>query len=301
MYKWAERKKVPFICSVHGSLNKRALAVSSFKKSIASKLYVNKVLKEVSCLQVSTLDEYRQVRAFGFTKPICVISNGVHLPDRQEKFDVPWKSEKTEGKKILLYIGRIHSTKGVHHLVNAWNSIAKKHAAKLKDWHLVLVGFGFYEKSTYEDKIKTQINDLNLLDSITILPPHFGDKMKACYEHCDSFILPSEHEGFSMALLTAMAYQKIVLKTPECQFPEAFEKEAAIEIGCSSEGVEKGLLELFETTVENRKLIADRGYSIVSEKYTWEKITQQLLDVYSWLIHRESPPATIVNDEFIYK
>jgi len=301
IYKWAKSKKVPFICSVHGSLNKRALAVSPFKKSIASKLYVKKVLEEVNCMQVSTLDEYRQVRKFGFAKPICVISNGIHLPDRQEKFDIPWKSEKTAGKKILLYIGRIHPTKGIHHLVSGWDLIAKKHASNLKEWHLVLVGFGFYEKSVYEDKIKSQIDDLNLKNDITILPPHFGEKMKACYEHCDSFILPSEHEGFSMALLTAMAYQKVVLMTPECQFPEAFEKDAAIEIGCSPEGVKKGLLKLFDCSEDNKKSIANRGYSIVAEKYTWEKITGQLIDVYSWLINSDTPPVSVVDDEFTYK
>ena len=298
LLKWAKKNKAPFIYTPNGMLNHKALHVSSWKKKIALKLYAKEVLENVSCIQVNTPHEYEHVRSFGLKNPICMIGNGVHLPDEKENFESPWKNKKSEGKKILLYIGRIHPTKGIHHLIESWNNALKLNSAFGKSWHLVVVGFGFYEKSKYENEIQEKAHHLNIQDNITFLPPHFGDEMKACYTNCDAFILPSITEGIPMALLTAWTYKKAVLMTPECNLSMAFDAGAAIRVEYNEEKILEGLIRLFSMSENDLSVLGNNGYALVRENFTWNKVASQLIEVYNWVLNKDVLPSTIVKDDY---
>ena len=134
LFKWANKMKYPFMITINGMLDEWAINHSKWKKDIALRLGVRKILNQASCIHVNTIQEYHSVRKFGLKNPICVITNGVNLPNLSLKRKAPWNEiDSTKGKKILLFLGRIHHKKGVHNLLEAWNNLQANYKTQMND------------------------------------------------------------------------------------------------------------------------------------------------------------------------
>ena len=55
-----------------------------WKKRIAALLYENQHLRGAACLRALSEAEAQSIRSYGLRNPICVIPNGVDLPDLRE-------------------------------------------------------------------------------------------------------------------------------------------------------------------------------------------------------------------------
>jgi len=60
--------------------------------------------------------------------------------------------------------------------------------------------------------------------------PAFGEEKEELLRSASAFILPSFSEGLPMSVLEAWAYGLPVVITPECNLPEGFAFQAALEI-----------------------------------------------------------------------
>ena len=220
--KWSKKNDLPLIITPNGMLDKWALQQSKWTKRLAMLLYEKKTWNQSACIQVNSQKEYQSVRQLNLANPICIIPNGVTLPDLSHKFSNPWEEiPALKGKKILLYLGRIHHKKGLKLLVEAW----KKSVGIGKDWALVAVGFTF-SNVAYEEEIITYVKHNNLGESIFLLEGMYNELMMACYANSTAFILPSFSEGIPMAVMHAWAYSKPVLMTEGCNLPIGFTANA---------------------------------------------------------------------------
>jgi glycosyltransferase involved in cell wall biosynthesis len=117
-------------------------------------------------------------------------------PDRLER-----PAELPSGR-ILLSVARLSAVdayKGIDTLIQA--------LARLPDdTHLVVVGDGDdrprLEALAHAEGVSRRVHFLGALE---------GDKLAACYQHCDIFALPSKGEGFGLVFLEAMAFGKPVV------------------------------------------------------------------------------------------
>jgi glycosyltransferase involved in cell wall biosynthesis len=110
----------------------------------------------------------------------------------------------------------------------------------------------------------------------------------------DAFVLPSYSEGFSMAVLEALASRLPVLITDACHFPELARADGGIVVEPTREGVTNGLRSLLDRSNDDRASMAQRGRSLVEKGYTWEQQAQRLADVYKWLAGGGTPPEAVV-------
>jgi poly(glycerol-phosphate) alpha-glucosyltransferase len=296
LYKWAKNNNKPYLFTVNAYLFESALKESRLKKKIALYLGLHKVIGNADCIQVNTMNEYKAVRDLGFTNTVCLISNGVQLPDLKLKTLPPWNDNPyTKGKKILLYLSRIHPQKGVNLLVESWKELSKQ--SKLEDWHLVIVGFS-KNKSIFESQLVKIVNDYNLNTSITLLPGQFDNLMKACYANCNGFILPSFNEGTSIAALNALAFSKPAIITSGCNLTDSFNLGAALQIESNVESIGEGIINLINMTDTERNIMGQNGRKLVEEKYSWESVSFKILEIYKWLYNRKTTaiPSTIIID-----
>ena len=94
-----------------------------------------------------------------------------------------------------------------------------------------------------------------------------------------------------MSVLEAWAYGLPVVMTPECNLPEGFAKQAALEIQ-SGEGsfqgsdfsFQQGLRTLLEMSDRERAAMGMQGRRLVEEKFTWSKVAAQMKEVYESLL-----------------
>ena len=85
---WHRRTGRPYIVHPHGMLESWALRNARSKKRIAALLYENGHLRGAACLRALCEAEAQSIRAYGMRNPICIIPNGVDLPELIEDFTV---------------------------------------------------------------------------------------------------------------------------------------------------------------------------------------------------------------------
>src|SRR5438876_8714841 len=245
--RWHLRTGRPYIVHPEGMLESWALRNAKWKKRIAALLYEDRHLRGAACLRALSEAEAQSIRAYGLRNPVCIIPNGVDLPERTESSELKAGNSVlqkfAQGRKILLYLGRLHPKKNVANLIRAWKQTLDAHPQTRKEWVLAIAGWG---QAGYECELKKLASDNGLPASVSFLGPLFGQEKEAAYRVCDAFILPSLSEGLPMTVLEAWAHAKPVLMTPECNLPEGFAAGAALEIGSSPEGIAAGLKQLIE-------------------------------------------------------
>jgi poly(glycerol-phosphate) alpha-glucosyltransferase len=283
-----------------------ALANSGWKKRLAGFFYEKAMLQGAACLQANTQKEANDFRAYGLKNRIEIVPNGVDLPELRIS-DCALRNKK----KRLLFLGRIHPKKGLINALRAWSQIRKPQTAicNSADWQFVIAG---WDQGGHENELKAICVDLGLrianygvaenlkLNSYklkTLLPeaeaadvvftgPVFGDEKDALLRSADAFILPSFSEGLPMSVLEAWSYGLPVVMTLECNLPEGFVSQAALEIRNPKMGNEKwdGLRALIEMTDQERAAMGMRGRRLVEERFTWPKVVAQMTQVYESLL-----------------
>src|SRR6266487_710639 len=283
--RWHRRTGRPYIVHPEGMLESWALQNAKWKKRIAALVYEDRYLREATCLRALCEAEAQSIRSYGMRNPICVIPNGMDLPDLSETPTLQAQAF-AEGRKVLLYLGRLHPKKNVANLVRAWKQILDSHPSTRASWLLAIAG---WSQRGYEQELKHLAGDLGTaatpgLASIAFLGPRFGTEKNECYRACNAFIMPSLSEGLPITVLEAWAHAKPVLMTLECNLPEGFAAGAALQIGTGPEEIAAGLKEVIEMSDDDRRAMGNRGRNLVETKFSWPRIGEQMCSVYEWVL-----------------
>jgi poly(glycerol-phosphate) alpha-glucosyltransferase len=280
--RWHRRTGLAYMVHPEGMLESWALGNVRWKKRIAALLYENQHLRSAACLRALSEAEARSIRGYGLRNPICVIPNGVDLPDLSQGNG----KSQLKSRRTLLYLGRLHPKKNLANLIRAWNKTFNSQACKSDCWILAIAG---WDQGGYEGELKR----MAATDSVVFLGARFGAEKSGSYRACDAFILPSLSEGLPMTVLEAWAYAKPVLMTPECNLPEGFAANAALRIGTTPEDIAAGLKQLGEMSDNDRSQMGTRGRALVATKFSWPRIGEQMRAVYEWVVGGGSVPKSI--------
>jgi poly(glycerol-phosphate) alpha-glucosyltransferase len=270
-------------------LDSWALGRSAWKKRVAASLFEDTNLRSAACIHALCESEAESIRAYGLSNPIAVLPNGVDVTSFASlpACDALWQRfPELRDKKVILFLGRLHPKKGPLHLIEGWSRVA----GSFPDWHLLISGPDeIGHQAVLEDTSKAR----GIANRITFAGAVVGRDKLAALAAADVFVLPSLSEGFSVALLEAMACRLPAIITPPCNFPEAIAAGAAIEVQPDAESTAAGLVHVMEMSGAARRQCGLRGYELVAANYTWEGIAQEMTDVYSWCLGGGSPPKAI--------
>ena len=298
--RWHRRTGRPYIVHPEGMLESWALRNAGWKKRIAALLYEDRHLRGAPCLRALCEAEAQSIRSYGMRNPICVIPNGIDLPDLVESSRLETESPVfrtfAQGRKIFLYLGRLHPKKNLTNLVRAWKQVLNSHPSARASWVLAIAG---WSERGYEQELKHLAGDLDTaatpgFASIAFLGPRFGTEKNECYRAGDAFIMPSLSEGLPITVLEAWAHAKPVLMTLECNLPKGFGAGAALQIGTSPEEIATGLKQLMEMSDDDRRAMGNRGRNLVETKFSWPQIGEQMYSVYEWVLGGGPLPEVIV-------
>lgn len=333
---WHRRTSRPYVTTLNGMLEPWALQHAAWKKRLAAALFERDCLNRAGCIQVNTGGELQSARAFGLRNPVCIIPNGIDLPEEPraesgERGTPPWAGRVEPGRKVLLYLGRIHPKKGLVNLLRGWAAALNAQPATRNSWLLAIAG---WDQGGHEAELKKLCDELNLpwsdvrqatpspprpeqgqgevssqlsdvnppaslrtadCPSVLFLGPQHGAAKAACYANCDAFILPSFSEGLPMVVLEAWSHARPVLLTPECNLPVGYERNAALRIETNPESIAHGLAELLSAPRSQLETMGANGRRLVAERYQWSAVARDLRAVYAWLLGDGPAPATVVN------
>jgi len=216
---WAARgSSVKLIISPRGTLSPFALNINKWLKKIFWICLQGPVVRQASCLHATAKSEYFDIRALGFSQPVCIIPNGIDVPEYK-------KSTNNLNKRTLLYLGRLHPKKGLSNLLKAWGQVE----SHFPNWNLKIVG------PSELNQLSELINLANemSLERVEFFDSLYGEEKLNAYRQADLFILPTYSENFGMTVAESLAAGTPVIVTKGAPWPEIEDRNAGwwIDIG----------------------------------------------------------------------
>jgi glycosyltransferase involved in cell wall biosynthesis len=284
----ARRRMIPYLIAAHGMAEPWALRHKALKKRVYSALVEGRNLRRASCLHALSRPEIGHLRALAPRTPVCLVPNGVDLAAFE---GLPARSEleaqhpELRGKFVLLFLGRLHVKKGLDLLAEALRQVAPDHPGL----HLLLAG----NEDGAGAPFLRRIEACGLRDRVTRLGHVSGLAARRAWAAADAFVLPSYSEGFSMAILEALACRVPALVTTACHFAELGTVGAGVVVEPNEPGVTRGLRELLERSADERAEMARRGRQLVEGRYTWDRQAGRLAEVYRWVAGGGTVPDAV--------
>jgi poly(glycerol-phosphate) alpha-glucosyltransferase len=278
------------VISPHGMLDPWALRNSAWKKRLAAFAFERSHLHRAGCLHALVEPELVAIRKAGIETPVCVIPNGVVLPEpvnRAEQASVRGKMDR----RVLLYIGRLHPKKGLHTLLEAWSATCSRVVTAREEWTLRIVGWEGL--AGYERKLRRIADELQLTRQVVFSGPLYGAAKNAALQCANGFVLPSVSEGMPVAVLEAWAHYLPVVMTPYCNIPSGFTTGAAICSAADTASLTRALTEFVLLGDGDRAVMGSRGRALVERDFTWRHIARTLLGIYEWLVGGGKAPACV--------
>ena len=274
-YRAARAAGKPYVVTVHGALEPWAMRRGWLKKRLYMATIQRSILRQAGAVHALTRKEELQVRAHAPNAPVVVLPNGVR-PEAFQRLPpeaaLPRRQSDHAGNRRVLFLGRIHPKKGLDILAKAFGEIAQVH----DDVRLVIAG---PDEGGYRQEVEAELKAAHVLDKVHFTGKVTGEQKLAALATADCFVLPSYSEGFSMAVLEAMAYGVPVLITRQCNFPEVAKAGAGLVIEPSVDELSGALRTMLDNPVQLRTM-GERGRRLVREHYTWDTIASRMIGVY---------------------
>ncbi len=280
----ANREGVPVVVSPHGTLphGTGRGGVKQVWDSLFGRRLLPRFDQVIALTANEATDAHSVWESCGLTLPderISVVPNGVHVADfaqlpSGETFRQQWRLGHGP---VVLFLGRLHERKGLHLLIPAFGEVVKQ----APDAHLLIVG----PDEGMLAKLTMLVDEHNLAGRVTFTGLLTGNDRLAAFAAADIFTLPAVGEGFSMAVLEAMACGLPVLLTPGCNFPEVVAAGAGLVVERETSALSVALKDLL-IDADCRDRMGRAAQDLIHMRFTWPHVIQQLEVVYQAVINR---------------
>ena len=274
----AHKRGIPYIISPHGSFEPWALNQKQLKKSIALMTYQGMVNRGAAMFFATAQQEVDNIHRLGLTQPIAVIPNGVDVSS-------PVPPLSSVGKRVILFLSRIHPKKGLLDLVEAW--------AEVRDptWRIVIAG---PDENGHQSEVQAAIAARGLASDFEFVGLVDGVRKSECFQNAELFILPTYSENFGIAVAEALAHELPVITTTGAPWEDLVAFKCGWWVAPGVATISAALRTAMHTDVTELRLMGQRGRQLVIQKYSWDKIGQNALSVYLSLVNRSPFPLGFV-------
>lgn len=272
---------LPTIITVHDLV---ALDYPEFCKNSTAAYYrlflPNSIRKAKKIIAVSNTIKEDIIRKFDIDpEKIEVIHHGVgeeftkiqssgQLKQVIEKYQLP--------HKFLLFVGNLEPRKNLPNLIDALIELKKHNRFEHK---LVIAGENGWKNNSIFEKVK----QYGIVDDIIFTGYVDQQDLPSLYSLADLFVFPSFYEGFGLPVLEAMACGTPVLGSNRGALPEIIGTHLpSVNPSDVNDIVQKILLFVNDPQLKNTAV--NYGKERVKQ-FTWEKTTQQTLNVYNQLLN----------------
>ena len=282
---FARKNNIPYVVQAHGSVlpffQKEGL------KNIFDKVFGFKILHNASCVFALTEVEKEQYLKRGVDEDkIEIVPLGINLDEYENLPDYGKFRSKFnigENDKLILFVGRIHEIKGLGLLIDSFNDLINQHNENhsLEDISsssikLAIVG----PDDGYLVKLEDKIKEYSLEDNVIITGLLYKEEKQEALVDCDLFVMPSKYESFTTSGLEAMACSKPLVLTKNNHIHDWVDGN----VGLACDDNKDSLREAIEKVLSDEDLsliFARNGQKLIKEKYNWDIINDQILEIYN--------------------
>lgn len=195
--RWAKNKNIPTVL-IQGTYETTRKPVFKNLEVMFNKTFGKYIIKNVSGIGCKTIKASEYVKSY-YKKSTTLTPVGLDTGRFANSVDRDWKKDlHIEGKKILLYVGKLEQRRNPLFLVQVAKNLPS-------DYVMLLAGNG-----PLMDETKEQAKDC---DRIIFLGKLTQQQLPSLYHQSDLFILASSYEIFGMVIMEAMYFGLPVIST----------------------------------------------------------------------------------------
>jgi glycosyltransferase involved in cell wall biosynthesis len=274
----------PYFVFPHGMLDpwfKRTYPLKHIKKLLYWPWGEYRVLRDAAAV-LFTSEEERRLARESFSPYHCrevVVNYGtaspkVDLPAAREQFGKTFP--QVQGKRFLLFLGRLHEKKGCDLLLKAFAASHRSPAGE--PFHLVLAGPA--ADGVYLAQLKRLAASSPAGTLVTFAGMLSGNLKWGALSAADAFILPSHQENFGIAVVEALACSTPVLISNKVNIWREILEDGA---GFADEDDRDGTIRLIDrwatTPAAERETMRTNARQCFEGRFEIDRATESLLEV----------------------
>lgn len=178
-----------------------------------------------------------------------------------------------DGRTNLLFVGRRAPNKGHRLLLDAFAAYHHGHNANSR---LILIGRGEPKQEKYTQSLREQVWRLRLHGYVVFVDSVSDAELKAFYQCAAVFVSASEHEGFCVPLVEAMALRVPIVAYGAGAVPHTVGDAAMIWDECDPFLLAQSIAVLVDDAAVRRQL-TERGWHRYQECFTNQRIERDFL------------------------
>ena len=276
---FARKNNIPYIVQAHGSVlpffQKEGL------KNLFDKVFGFKILHNAACVFALTEVEKEQYLKMGVDEDkIEVVPLGINLEEYENLPDYGRFRSKfniSDDDNLILFVGRIHEIKGLDLLIDSFNDLIGLN--ENKNIKLAIVGPDDGYLTELEDKIRMY----SLEDNVIVTGPLYKEEKQEALVDCDLFVMPSKYESFTTSGLEAMACSKPLVLTKNNHIHDWVDGNCGLACDDDKDSLREAIEKLlFDEDLS--KTYGENGKRLIKERYDWDIINKQILDIYEKLL-----------------
>lgn len=273
VHHYAHQYGVPYVLQARGSLV-NVIAKQRLKK-IFDKISGYRLLRDAARLIALAPIEVQHYKNMGVDKDnIDIVPNGIDLA-QFENLPKHGSFKKNHGltdkNQVVLFLGRLHQSKGIDLLITAFAVLAKD----FNDARLVIAG----PDDGYLSTLKSLTKEFELDDRVIFAGGLYDNDKLAAYVDADVYVLTSSTEAFGVTILEAMACGTAVVVSEVCGIADVIKNKAGLVTPNNVESIRQALSTLLADEKMRHRLGHD-GRTLVWQNYSWSNIAQQMEQVY---------------------
>ena len=297
---WCRRLGVPYLVHVAGSLDPvslakryegpRASAASRTKKWLYLKTLGRLDLGGAAALHLTSDVELESARRLRFSRG-HLIPLGADAPPPAGVGDdasVRRQYPSLEGRKVVLFLARLHPIKGLDVLAEAAASLAESR----DDFSLVVAGSGAPE---FEAETITLFDRRGLSERTVFTGMVVGEDKWRLFRAADVFVLPSRHESSPVAVMEAMASGTPVVVSDQVGIHREVADAGAGLVTTLDPADVAGAIGRLLDDPDAAQRMGRAGEAVAARKYSWERVATDVEALYEEIVgrqaRREKPPA----------
>ncbi len=192
----------------------------------------------------------------------------INLSPTEARNQVNWHPDRP----IIFCIRRLAKRMGLENLIAAMKTVKDSYP----DILLYIAG-----KGELENRLHTQIEELELTDNVKLLGYVAEEQLPLCYRGANFSVVPTlALEGFGLVVVESLAAGTPVLGTPVGAIPEILRpfSEDLVFAGTQPQQLAQGII---DSLSGDRILPSSRAcLEYVQQNYVWEEVSQKIKQVY---------------------
>jgi glycosyltransferase involved in cell wall biosynthesis len=264
----AVRYGIPRIVSTRGMLEPWSLSHKRIKKRVAWYLYQRRDLRRATYLHATAEEERQNVQRFNLGVPVHVVPNGVALPALSDLRQFPQEHGE---ERIALYMGRIHSIKGLPLLLRAWSAI------RPRNWRLVIAG---PDETGHRRQLEEMVRFSGLKQHVHFAGAIAPERKTEMYANASLFVLPTFSENFGVSISEALGHRIPVITTMGAPWPLLASKGCGWRVAPDADSIAAALAEATACEPATLFEMGIKGRAYIAAEFAWSSIAQRMSAVY---------------------